>query len=283
VTFAVIGGTVLDAALGPVVALATDDGAGPVVFCSGVVVGPAHVLTAGHCVDTADALVAAGAVASVRWGGDVAEEEAEVRGWLRAEVHPEVADPDHGHDLAVVTLDADAASAPAALAGGPPAVGDALAFYGYGASSEGGDDAGVLRGTHLEVLEVDDLVFRSFAAGTNVCSGDSGGPAVASAEDGWWVVGVDTFVDPTCLGGTAGTTRIDVHLEWLADLVGELVLDPIGPADPPRREERGCSTAPGGVPAIAIGALALLSRRRTTGAPSCGAKAAALTKVGDST
>ena len=257
--FAVIGGTVLDA-LGPVVALATDDGAGDEVFCSGVVVGPAHVLTAGHCARYAEELVAAGAVASVLWGS-------EVRGWAAVDVHPEASDLDHDHDLAVITLDDDAPTAPAALASGPPAVGDEVTLYGFGASSEGGTDAGTLRGTHLEVLEVDERVFLSFAPGTNVCSGDSGGPAVATVEDGWWVVGIDTFVDPTCLGGTAGSTRVDVHLDWLADVVGELVLEPIGPPAV-RPMEKGCNMAqaPLGIWGV-LGLLGAVSRRRAAAAP----------------
>lgn len=256
---AVIGGTALDSALDPVVALVTSAGD---AFCTGVVVAPDWVLTAAHCATAAEALEAP----TVVWAAEVSD-PAEVRGWTEAVRHPDADEATHAHDLALLALDAPAPGSVAALGDAPPAVGDALAVYGFGTPVEGLPADGVKRGAVLAVEEVADDVLLAFSPDANACSGDSGGPAVAERGGGWVVVGIDTFVDPACLGGRTGSTRIDTDLGWLADVVGDLALQPITPA--PSAPPRGCATTAAGAGATLGGMW--LSRRRPS---RCGAKAA---------
>ncbi|MEU9233224.1 serine protease [Streptomyces subrutilus] len=205
----VIGGKPVKAGESPwVVALASRDRFGGTrggQFCGGVVVAPAKVLTAAHCLGRD---VLGGSVESVRDLRVVAGRtelragdgrEIPVRG---ARVNPEYDPASNAGDLAVLEL-AESLPAhyvlPMAGAGHSAyAPGTEAAVYGWGDTSGFGDYAYALRAARVTVLS-DEACARAYPGdlsgqyraesmvcagdgGKDACQGDSGGPLVAQGR-----------------------------------------------------------------------------------------------------
>jgi uncharacterized protein (TIGR03382 family) len=189
-----------------VVALWTKDG----LFCSGTLIGPHAVLTAGHC---AGAGVETRAVVST--GPDAAHAEQRVR--IREAVrHPQYGEP--GYDLAVLRLAwAPHQISPLALrttALGPGDVGAQVTHVGFGVTASGqATTAGLKRSSVSLVRSVTALELEAGSAQTQTCTGDSGGPALglgATAE----IVGVVSHGDASCVL-TSYDVRADVFAGWV--------------------------------------------------------------------
>ncbi|WP_079154369.1 serine protease [Streptomyces subrutilus] len=207
----VIGGKPVKAGESPwVVALASRDRFGGTrggQFCGGVVVAPAKVLTAAHCLGRD---VLGGSVESVRdlrvvagrtelGAGD--GREIPVRG---ARVNPEYDPTSNAGDLAVLELTESLPAhyvLPMAGAGHSAyAPGTEAAVYGWGDTSGFGDYAYALRAARVTVLS-DETCARAYpgdlsgqyraesmvcagdgGGGKDACQGDSGGPLVAQGR-----------------------------------------------------------------------------------------------------
>jgi hypothetical protein len=168
------------------------------------------VLTAGHCVDEGPT--------DVWWGTDLLGGEPSLAiGIGAAIVHPDRAERDY--DVALLHLAAPSTGGIAFLAEDPPAVDDVVRAYGFGATNDGADDAGVKRGVDLDVVDVQPVVVTTYRGGVNVCSGDSGGPLVRPGKTPMEVVAVTAFVDPSCLGGAGGGSRADAIAAFVAEHV----------------------------------------------------------------
>jgi secreted trypsin-like serine protease len=201
-------------ALASVPLLITRYRGGLTAYCSGTVIAPRIVLTAGHCVRFAEQPASFQAY----FGSDIADPEdpewlatLDITSW---QAHP-LYDPDDtfaGHDLALVTLAADAPVPALPLFTAAVAAGDEALLVGWGATDPSNADAGVRRFAISEVSQVDDKHVRYGEIGANACRGDSGGPVIIERNGRLWIAGVASFGDTDCRD-YAAAARIDIAVD----------------------------------------------------------------------
>lgn len=199
--------------------------------CSGVLVAPDVVLTAGHCGFGLDHVLVGTA--------DLGEGGVEI-GITRTEVHPE---PYTSFDVAVLLLDASAPVAPRAIArdcviDGYLGVGADVAIVGFGATdawaSEWTDQlqqafttvrdpacSDLDAGCNADVSPGGELI--AGGDGIDSCSGDSGGPLYLQTPDGDLLLGLTSRAvvpaDAPC-GGGGIYVRADAVADWVEEVIG---------------------------------------------------------------
>ena len=226
----IVGGETSAAAPAVGVLMARHDETGELrAFCTAGLLSPRAALSAAHCAPAARDYVRAGFRLAFGRGAnlDSLVEDIALDGVF---VHPAYDPRTLEHDAAVFVL-AEDSDAPDVLVpddsvpeGPEPAT---LDFIGYGVTGDGRDDAGVRRLVRLPYDGADDRFLYTYdPGGENLCSSDSGAPALLLGADGAArVVGVASFVyavdatDTFCLGGGAGVTRIDLQRDFLDDVL----------------------------------------------------------------
>jgi V8-like Glu-specific endopeptidase len=193
-------------------------------LCTATLVRPDVLLTAAHCADDHGNYELWNNVADV-WGSGTT-------GWVIATevvIHPlyEVVDSSYAHDMAVLLLDepiTDIQYIPVNTENVDYTWQETwLHFVGYGSDSYyGGPGSGSKRETDVQIYDYYPETLITYTAGTNTCTGDSGGPAFVERDGNWYVAGVVSsgFAwnqgEDSCHG--AGVQmRVDHELDFLSE------------------------------------------------------------------
>jgi V8-like Glu-specific endopeptidase len=189
-------------------------------MCTATLVSPEVLLTAAHCADLSGPgdLFYVGSNALDATADDVYEID-------QAIVHPGY--NWHGspyHDVAVLLLHepiTDIEPIPVNTESMSPAwVGDWLHYVGFGVDDHyNGNNSGIKRETDIQLYDVGSHEYVHWTVGTNVCSGDSGGPSLVDHDGEWHVAGINSFVGATEHGedachGVGVEMRVDADLDF---------------------------------------------------------------------
>ena len=213
-------------------------------LCSGTLITPDWVLTAGHCGSVTGAAVATPAswpplLIDVRVGG-VSQSDGEHRSVSRVVMHPNYL-LTSGYDISLLQLSQSSSMAPTQVAGpGERSIwtaGTLETIVGWGATSEGGDLPDRLQAGRVPIttdpycagaysdFDARTMVCAGFPqGGVDTCQGDSGGPMFGKTSAGVLrVVGTTSFGEGCARPdrpGVYGRVADDTLRPWIAQNTG---------------------------------------------------------------
>jgi hypothetical protein len=248
-------------------------------FCSATLVDSKWALTAAHCIEAIDRDYG-GADIYLLTGGDLLTTGYEDAVLVSRTIgHPDYDDTWYTDDIGLLELAGmGLLGVPAIPLNSDPVnstwIDRELRFMGYGITSDNASDMGIKRYADMPVVTYDTGIIYAFDPddGQNVCQGDSGGAALEEQSDGSWeLAGVNAFVGlwkhqesgSPCQDGFVGSTRVDVHIDWIIEQTGGDVLPDTGAPDGgtsafPGRDSGGwCAAAPVGARGLGLLLLSL--------------------------
>jgi len=210
----IIGGTIDDTTTSVVALTALGS-----QFCSGTVIAPRAILTAGHC------LMESGIDPTVMvafFGTTVGQTGAKVR-VIAGQAHPQYYVRSDGapmYDVAVLTLeeDAPAPSLPWQRTTLADPTNQTVTLVGYGVTNAQTQTGNGTRRTVDEVVTSMDDDFIYYGGGVSgTCQGDSGGPMFLTIAGVPTLIGTTSFGDQSCVAEGANT-RVDKYADFITSL-----------------------------------------------------------------
>lgn len=177
-----------------------------VASCSGTLVAPRVIVTAGHCIRVGQEQV---------FFGNALAEGGIIRDVIDARAHPRFDPATLMFDVGVLLLAEDAPVEPIRMWTGSfddDVVGRAVRFVGFGRTSVDDMSPAIRRLGYGTVGEVDDQKYKILPNPSQTCVGDSGGAGFFTDDGVDYLSGVVSSGDPMCME-FARFARIDLALE----------------------------------------------------------------------
>jgi hypothetical protein len=217
-------------------------------FCTGTLIAPQFVLTAGHCAEGIRATHGRFAIDGSTYATS------------QVYVHPDyngnrIGFSDNANDIAIFQLSVSVAGVePDAIFRGTPHVGDVVTLVGFGAGGTGSSGHDGSFGTkRAGTTPIDGVTPRRILwtfdnnQESNTAPGDSGGPAYITMGGVNYVAGVTSGGDryDAGIGDHSYDTRVDYYASWIDSIVG--ISEPLdsGPAPGPQPSGDDHADVPG--------------------------------------